>query len=219
MSHCTAPAGTAPAGTASAGTAPARTAPICSGPDGTVPGPARTRLRLLGPGEGAVLTAVFAGLSPASRANRYLVGLSRLTAGMIEALTAVDGVRHVAWVAEIDGEPVGLARYVVLPGRTDTADVAVEVIDAQQRRGIGSALMEAVGITARQHDVTRFVATLHPENLASRALLRRAGARFRVTAGVAEAAGEITGPTPGGLDVRAVRAACRHCASGPARAA
>jgi GNAT superfamily N-acetyltransferase len=189
------------------------TAPIA-----TVLGPAGTRLRPLGPGDGAVVIDVFAAMSSASRASRYLVGLSRLSTAMVEALTAVDGARHAGWVAEIGGVPVGLARYVLMPGRTDTADVAVEVADAQQRRGIGAALVEAVAISARQHGVTRFVATLDADNLASRALLRRAGARIRVTAGVAEATGEFTVPAPGVLDARCVRSACWHCAARPALA-
>jgi len=64
-------------------------------------------LRPLAPGEVESLQAVFEGLSPTSRADRYLVGVPRLTGSMRSVLTAGDGYPHVAWLASVDGRPAG----------------------------------------------------------------------------------------------------------------
>ena len=51
-------------------------------------------------------------------------------------LAAVDGDAHVAWLATVDGEPAGIARYVrVAPG---TVELAFEVVDEHQGRGLGT---------------------------------------------------------------------------------
>jgi hypothetical protein len=50
-----------------------------------------TNLRPLESSEHAALDAVFEGLSPASRIDRYLTGMPHLTAPMRSALTAIDG--------------------------------------------------------------------------------------------------------------------------------
>ena len=177
------------------------------------------RLRPLVEGETQVLERVFAEMSATSRYFRYLAGISRLSGAMVDLLTAVDGMRHAAWVALAAGEPVGIGRYVSVPGSPRMADIAVEVVDDHQRRGIGTALVEAVTITALDHGIVRLEQpTLDPGNHASRALLSRFGARIRVTDGVAEASGALRVPRPGVLDPRRVRGLCRHCAGDMAAA-
>ena len=136
----------------------------------------QVRLRPLVEGETQVLEKVFAGMSATSRYFRYLAGISRLSGAMVDLLTAVDGMRHAAWVALAAGEPVGIGRYVSVPGSPRTADIAVEVVDDHQRRGIGTALVEAVTITALDHGIVRLAATLDPDNHASRASYYRARA-------------------------------------------
>ena len=60
-------------------------------------------LRPLVGGEVAVLETVFEGLSTRSRRQRFLVPMPRLPSGHRRALADVDGHRHVAWVALVDG--------------------------------------------------------------------------------------------------------------------
>src|SRR5690349_4140823 len=84
------------------------------------------QLRPLLAGEAAPLLEVFAGMSAASRADRYLVGMSGLPGTMLAALTSVDGSDHVAWLATVDGRPAGVARY--LRTAPCTAEVAFEVV-------------------------------------------------------------------------------------------
>jgi GNAT superfamily N-acetyltransferase len=133
-------------------------------------------VRELGPGEDRVHLDVFAGLSARSRYHRYHTGVPRLTAAMTRQLAAVDGARHVALVAEgSDGaapEAVGLARYLVVgPG---VADLAVEVVDAWQGRGVGRLLIGALAAHARARGVERFVGEVVGDNAAALALGRSA---------------------------------------------
>jgi GNAT superfamily N-acetyltransferase len=114
------------------------------------------RCRRLEPGESWVVQEVFAGLSDRARHRRFHGRLTRLTPSVLAALTAVDGERHLAVVAEVNEHgvwrPIGLARLV--RGEASEAELAIEVVDAWQGRGVGRRLLEevcrrgaAVGIT------------------------------------------------------------------------
>lgn len=141
-------------------------------------------LRPLRPGEVEALLAVFDGMSTASRASRYLVGMPRLPATMLASLVDVDGHEHVAWVAGVDRRPVGIARYVrVAPA---TVEVAFEVVDAWQGRGVGTMLLDAVTTVAAAHGVRRLRASVHPANAASLHLLARVGMRLTLNDGLLE---------------------------------
>jgi RimJ/RimL family protein N-acetyltransferase len=135
------------------------------------PAPAVT-LRALGAGDGPVLDAVFAGLSPRSRYLRFHGAVPHLTTPMRAALTAVDGRRHVAVGAFAGDEAVGIARLVPYrdgpPGRVE---LAVEVVDAWQDRGIGTRLVRAVVELGRSVGHTEVVAEVLAANVAVRALL------------------------------------------------
>jgi RimJ/RimL family protein N-acetyltransferase len=175
-------------------------------------------LRPLAGGEVSVLETVFEGLSWQSRHRRFLAPMPRLPGTHRRALVDVDGDRHVAWVALVDDVPVGICRYI----RTahDTAELAFEVVDAQQGRGVGSALLDAVTTVARDRGIRWLEATVEPGNVASEALLARAGVRLVARDGVLEGGGEprpVTWSSP--VDPRAVRALTGQPASSSSRAA
>jgi len=140
-------------------------------------------------GERAPLLAVFDAMSADSRASRYLTGMVRLPSAVVDHLTAVDGRRHVSWIASRAGRPVGIARYVM--DDQDVAEVAVEVADDQQGIGIGAALVDAVTTVASARGVRRVRASLAPDNEASRRLVTRIGVRLRYDAGLLEGEGEL----------------------------
>lgn len=160
-------------------------------------------LRPLRDGEIEVLETVFEGLSAQSRQQRFLVPMPRLPGSARAALTRVDGHDHVAWVAMLDGLPVGICRYV----RTgpDSAEIAFEVVDAEQGRGIGSALVDAVVTVAHASGITRLEATVEPGNNVSVAMLGRLGIQLRLDDGLLEGSAEFTLPAPR-VDRRAVLA-------------
>ena len=162
-------------------------------------------LRPLRGGEIRLLEDVFEGLSPRSRQQRYLVPMTRLPGPALRSLANVDGHDHVAWVALVDGRPAGIARYL----RTghDTAEVAFEVVDAHQGRGIGSALVDAVTTVACASGIRWLEATVEPGNRASVALLNRLGIRLVHHDGLLEGRGRLRLlDRPEGVDRRAVLA-------------
>ncbi|NMO92707.1 GNAT family N-acetyltransferase [Actinomycetospora sp. TBRC 11914] len=134
------------------------------------PRPPDVTVRELGDGELDVLDAVFAGLSPRSRALRFHGATPRLTPGVRRALAAVDGHTHLAVAAFApDGTPIGIARLVGLDAHH--AELAVEVVDAWQGRGVGRRLLLAVATRGRAAGYDRLVADVLTENTGMRVLL------------------------------------------------
>jgi RimJ/RimL family protein N-acetyltransferase len=142
------------------------------------------RLRPLRHGELAPQQAVFDGLSEASRTDRFLTGVDRLTPAMWGALTDVDGHDHVAWLATVDGRPAGLARFVrVAPC---TAEVAFEVADEHQGLGLGTVLLDTVTTVAAALRIRRLQASVLGTNLASQHLLAGIGLLLHPSDGILE---------------------------------
>jgi L-amino acid N-acyltransferase YncA len=141
--------------------------------------PRRIRIRPLTRHDQDVVTAVFAGLSPASRALRFLTPVAELTPAMVDALVDVAPDRHVALVAETrTGRSVGIARYLV--DGPAQAEVAYEVVDDWHGRGIGTRLLRALVEHADRNGVARLHASLRSDNHASLSLLRRVLPQLRV---------------------------------------
>src|SRR5947208_2798816 len=80
-------------------------------------------------------------LGPQSRLQRFLGPKPRLSERDLSVVTDIDGRDRggVIALAGSDGLPVGAAHYV-RSERFDEAEVAVEVVDEWQRRGVGRAL-------------------------------------------------------------------------------
>ena len=123
---------------------------------------------------GRAVDAVFAGLSPHSRYLRFHSPIPRLPAAVRARLVDVDGTRQAAVVAEVDGpdgpRPIGIAR--VIGTGHGTADLAVAVVDAWQRRGIGRRLLGAVAAIAEAIGYTELRGSVLPENVAMQRLAR-----------------------------------------------
>ncbi|MGN6129325.1 MAG: GNAT family N-acetyltransferase [Nocardioidaceae bacterium] len=162
----------------------------------------RALLRPLDGAEREPLLAVFDAMSSRSRADRYLVAMERLSTAMVTALTDVDGRRHVSWLASVDGVPAGIARYVL--AGSGVAEVAFEVVDAHQGRGLGAALLDAVTTVAAARGVRRLRATVHPANAVSRHLVGHLGIPLAFNDGVLEGEGALRLLEPARVDRRAV---------------
>ncbi len=128
-------------------------------------------LRELNASDGDVLDEVFAGMSDESRFLRYLTPMPTLHPQARRVLTAVDGCCHVAVVAYADGKAIGLARLVNLgAGR---AELAVEVVDAWQGRGVGTRLGLWIRDRAAELGFTDIVAEMSAENSRALTLTRK----------------------------------------------
>ena len=86
-----------------------------------------------------------------------------------EHLAARDGRRHIAIAAFASRTPVGIARLIALDDYR--GEIAVEVVDAWQRRGIGARLVRAITERGRFLGHTEIVADVLAENSAARGLL------------------------------------------------
>ncbi|MDN5860230.1 MAG: GNAT family N-acetyltransferase, partial [Pseudonocardia sp.] len=117
-----------------------------------------------------VVDTVFAGLSPRSRYLRFHAPVPRLTSGMRRALLPVDGIRRIAVAAWCGDEPLGIARVTAIGD--GAADVAVAVVDAWQRRGLGRRMLTAVTELAERAGITELQASVLPENVAMLSLVR-----------------------------------------------
>jgi ribosomal protein S18 acetylase RimI-like enzyme len=144
-------------------------------------------VRPLRSGEASVVQAVFDRLGPTSRLLRFGGAKTVLTPNDLDLLSRVDA-DHLVLVALVGGEPIGIARLV---RDGEEADVAFAVADAWQHRGVGTILAERLAADARAAGIRTLRATMHAENRASLALLRRMthGLKTRSVAGQLEAVG------------------------------
>jgi len=128
-------------------------------------------VRPLQRGDVGTVAAVFDRLSDASRRARYNGPKPSLGGDELRRLAAVDGSHHVL-VAYLEGDPrpVAIARLVRDGG---SAEIAFEVVDEHQLRGIGSALTAELLVDARAAGITEITALVANDNPAALALLRR----------------------------------------------
>lgn len=148
-------------------------------PDGT-----RVIVRPIRDEDAEGLARAYTRLSEQSRMWRFLSVAAEISPGLLRYLTSVDQQSHVALVAvDPDSrEILGSARYVSIPGRCPaTAELAVEVVDGWQRRGLGRGLVQALGRLAQANGVERLLAIVSNDNVPMQLLLRRAGATAQAT--------------------------------------
>lgn len=128
-------------------------------------------IRPLRNGDTATVEALFARLGSGSRTRRFCGAKPRLSDAELAALARVDDVHHVL-VAYLDGdaEPAGIA-HLVRDG--SSGEIAFEVADAHQGRGIGSVLAHELAADARAAGITQLVATVCGDNQPVVSLLRR----------------------------------------------
>lgn len=176
-------------------------------------------LRPLSQGDTDTVHRIFAGMSAESRRMRFLAPLPRLSEQALTRLADVDHDGHGCWVATVGDAPVGLGRYVRLPREPRIAEVALEVIDELQGRGLGTLLLAAVAVAAADTGIRSLLWVMDPANVRVRRLMAPLEARFSVQSGVLEARTGL--PTVSGLDaeqvVRLARAARQAAAEASAQ--
>jgi ribosomal protein S18 acetylase RimI-like enzyme len=135
-------------------------------------------IRLLRNGDTDTVAALFARLGPRSRERRFCGAKPQLSAADLTALARVDGNHHVlVGYLRGDSQPVGMARLVRVGS---AAEVAVEVADPHQGRGIGSVLARELAADARAAGITELVVTVCGDNPPALSLLRRVAESFQL---------------------------------------
>ncbi len=115
-------------------------------------------LRPITPADADALQAFHVRQSPRSTYLRFFAEMPRLSGADLERFTTVDHSERVALVVEVGGTLIGVGRYESLGD--GVAEVAFNVADAHQGRGVGSVLLGHLAAAAREHHVTAFRAHL-----------------------------------------------------------
>jgi L-amino acid N-acyltransferase YncA len=128
-------------------------------------------------GDRAAILEVFEGMSERSRRLRFHGPKPVLREAEIERLVDVGCCGREAVVATdlVTGTVVGAARFVRDEDDSRSAEVAFEVVDDCQRRGVGRRLLSELSALARGQGVERFHAAVVPGNEPALTLLRRSG--------------------------------------------
>jgi len=131
------------------------------------------------------LVEEFSHLSEKTRHRRFGTFASRLSEHDLDRLTNVDHHEHeaLAALAPDTGQIVGVARYIALPNIPGAAEVAIEVDDEWQRRGIGRRLMSELIDRARAEGIDRLVAYVGVDNHPVRGWIARSGGTAQPDAG------------------------------------
>jgi ribosomal protein S18 acetylase RimI-like enzyme len=150
-------------------------------------------VRPLRRGDTATVQAVFDRLGDDSRRTRFNGPKRRLGEKELRWLATV-GPAHHALVAWVDGDPapVAMARLVRVG---ESAEIAFEVADVYQDRGIGSALAGLLVADARAAGICEVTALVRSDNPAALAVLRCVLGRLEVRLEGAELL--VRAPLPG----------------------
>lgn len=154
--------------------------PAARAPSGC--GPGIVTIRALARSDGPAVKFAFRHLGADSRYKRFHGDKPTLGERELADILAVDGWHRGGVIAfsPPPRAPIGLARYVRL-SHFEMAEVAVEVVDAWQRRGLGRALLWGLREQALAAGVRRFAASVLGENDGALALARRLGPTVTVS--------------------------------------
>lgn len=136
-------------------------------------------------GDKGLELAFLRGLSRASRQQRLLSGRDLLP-GELRRLTEIDPQREMALIATIrdcDGgeQQIGVARYV--KDGDDSAEMAIVIADAWQRRGLGEKLLRALLDAAAGAGIGTLTGTAFSTNLGMLRLAQKLGFALRYQPG------------------------------------
>ena len=162
------------------------------------------RMRPIKPSDAQRIRAFHAGQSEESIYLRFFAPLRELSDRDVQRFTVVDYDERVALVALHQDRIIGIGRYDKLDDTT--AEVAFNVSDSFQGKGIGSILLEHLAMVGLDGGVTRFVAEVLPQNRRMINVFREAGynVKHRLEDGVISLSFDIS-PTATSTAVRYAR--------------
>jgi GNAT superfamily N-acetyltransferase len=147
------------------------------------PAPPRVRLRAARDDDRAAIRAFLGRLSASSLQSRYLIMLSHMDADRIDReirrIFDRDAARHVVVVAT-DGLDVHAIGEIVIDSDGHSAELALTVEDAFQRRGLGSRLYRRLEAVARSRGASTLTGDASNDNYRIQKLLRATGRPLRL---------------------------------------
>ena len=120
-------------------------------------------LRPIHPSDADAVQAFHMRQSQDSIYMRFFAFKARLSSKELKRFTEVDYKDRVAFVITSRGEIIGIGRYDRLDDPAE-AEVAFNIADAHQGRGLGSILLEHLAAAAHENGIRRFTAEVLPEN-------------------------------------------------------
>src|SRR5688572_32759422 len=120
-------------------------------------------LRPIHPTDADAVQAFHTGQSQNSIYMRFFSFKARLSTKELKRFTEVDYRNRVAFVITIGGEIIGIGRYDRLDDPSE-AEVAFNIADRHQGRGIGSILLEHLVAAHRENGIRPFAAEDLPEH-------------------------------------------------------
>ncbi|WP_026550798.1 GNAT family N-acetyltransferase [Arthrobacter sp. Br18] len=120
-------------------------------------------LRPISPSDADAVQSFHVSQSQNSIYLRFFTYKAKLSAKELKRFTEVDYHDRVAFVITRGSDIIGIGRYDRLDDPLE-AEVAFNVSDSHQGRGVGSILLEHLAAAARENGIRRFSAEVLPEN-------------------------------------------------------
>jgi acyl-CoA synthetase (NDP forming)/RimJ/RimL family protein N-acetyltransferase len=130
-------------------------------------------IRPITPADAEAVHRFHAGQSEESIYMRFFAPLRRLSDRDVERFTNVDYTDRVALVATVRGQIIGIGRYDRIT--PTSAEVAFNIADSYQGKGIGSVLLEHLAVIAWESGVEEFTAEVLPQNAKMISVFSEAG--------------------------------------------
>jgi RimJ/RimL family protein N-acetyltransferase len=125
---------------------------------------------------------LFYSLSKQAIYNRFMQHVKRFPWQQIANYVYIDHRNDVAIVATLPTEPdepiIGIGRYYLDP-RTNRAEIAIEVRDEWQGKGLGTALLGYLTGIAKRNGIGGFVADVLVHNKGAKSVLAKMGYKIR----------------------------------------
>lgn len=135
--------------------------------------PRPIEVRAYEPADADLVCAMSARLSRQSLYTRFFAGTPRLPSLYVRTLNRVDHWDREALLALANQEIIGVAEYVRDAATPARADLAVLVVDAWQRRGVGRLLVGALTDLAGRRGISELNADVLAVNTAALAAIHR----------------------------------------------
>jgi RimJ/RimL family protein N-acetyltransferase len=142
----------------------------------------RLALRPVEPADLPAIALAYRHLSRQSLYQRFFTLMPDPTPLVARHLAQIDHLDHEGFVV-LDGDDViGMAQWDRRAGQPDEAEVAITVVDAWQRQGLGRALVRVLAGDAYRHGIATLTAEVLTENRAAAGL---AASQHPTTTGMA----------------------------------
>lgn len=161
-------------------------------------------LRPITPDDAAALSRMHESQSPESVYLRFFAPLPRLPKRDLDRFVNVDHHDRVALLMLVGDDIIGVGRFDKISD--SSAEVAFNIADAHQGRGIGSILLEHLAAAAREMGIRRFTAEVLPQNRTMLQVFQAAG--YEVSRGFDDGVVAVNfdiDPTARSIEVQASR--------------